>query len=91
MFKNKTENNVKEFPKELSEVILDGQKHGVGDELMIKGMVSVGNLMGRFVTPDSPEEALMKEMWEIADDNEKNTIAKLVLKMGKEKLSGKNC
>ena len=33
----------------------------------------------------------MKEMWEIADDNEKNTIAKLVLKMGKEKLSGKNC
>ena len=36
-------------------------------------------------------EALMKEMWEIADDNEKNTIAKLVLKMGKEKLSGKNC
>ena len=42
MFKNKTENNVKEFPKELSQVILDGQKHGVGDELMIKGMVSVG-------------------------------------------------
>ena len=64
MFKNKTENNVKEFPKELSQVILDGQKHGVGDELMIKGMVSVGNLMGRFVTPDSPEEALMKEMEE---------------------------
>lgn len=91
MFKNKNENAAKEFPQELSQVILDGQKHGVGDELMIKGMVSVGNLMGRFVTPDSPEEALMKEMWEIADDNEKNTIAKLVLKMGKEKLSGKNC
>ncbi len=89
MFKNKNENNVKEFPQELSQVILDGQKHGVGDELMVKGMISVGNLMGRFVTPDSPEEALMKEMWEIADENEKTTIARLVLKMGKSKLGNK--
>jgi len=90
MFKNKNEETIKEFPKEISQVILDGQKHGIGDELMVKGMVSVGNLMGRFVTPDSPEEALMKEMWEIADDNEKTTIAKLVLKMGKSKLSANN-
>ena len=80
-----------QFPQELARVIEDGEKHGVTDEMMVKGMVSVGNLMGQFVKPDSPEEALMKEMWEIADDNEKNTIAKLVLKMGKEKLSGKNC
>ena len=90
MFKNKNDNSMQDFPKELSQVILDGEKHGVGDELMIKGMVSVGNLMGKFVTPDSPEEALMKEMWEIADDNEKNTIAGLVLKMGKSKLRRDN-
>ena len=89
MFKNKNENNVKEFPQELSQVILDGQKHGVGDELMVKGMISVGNLMGRFVTPDSPEEALMKEMWEIADEIEKTPIARVVLKMGKSKLGNK--
>lgn len=87
MFKNKNENTIKEFPQELSQVILDGEKHGIGDDLMIKGMISIGNLMGKFVAPDSPEEALMKEMWEIADEHEKTTIAKLVLKMGKNKLS----
>lgn len=84
--KKKTELEPADFPKELANVILDGEKHGVSDELMAKGMVSVGNLMGQFVKPDSPEEALMKEMWEIASDNEKMTMANLVLKIGKEKL-----
>ncbi|MDI6871676.1 MAG: DUF3243 family protein [Bacillota bacterium] len=74
------------FPKEVSEVIRDGIKHGVSDEQMIKGMISIGNLMGRFVKPDTPEEALMKEMWEVADESEKETIAKLVLKVGKRRV-----
>ena len=87
MFGNKKKNEgISDFPKELASVITDGQKHGISDELMAKGMVSVGNLMGQFVKPDSPEEALMKDMWEIASENEKMTMAHLVLRMGKEKL-----
>lgn len=74
------------FPSEVREVIQDGLRHGVSDEQMIKGMISIGNLMGRFVKPDTPEEALMKEMWEIADESEKETIAKLVLKVGKRRV-----
>jgi hypothetical protein len=75
-----------DFPKELAETIADGQKHGVSDELMIKGMVSVGNLMAKFVKPDSPEEAIMSEMWEIASEDEKNMLAQLVLRLGKKRL-----
>lgn len=74
------------FPKEVSDVIREGLKHGVSDEQMVKGMVSIGNLLGRFVQPDSPEEALMKEMWEVADNDEKGTLASLVLKVGKRKV-----
>ncbi|MGI6225775.1 MAG: DUF3243 family protein [Peptococcales bacterium] len=74
------------FPQELANVIEDGNKHGVSDELMIKGMVSIGNLMAKFVKPDSPEEALMSEMWEIASEDEKNMMANLVLKIGKKRL-----
>ena len=87
MFKRKNNSEPVDFPKELARVIEDGEKHGVNEEMMVKGMVSVGNLMGQFVKPDSPEEALMKEMWEIASDNEKAAIAGLVVKMGKEKLA----
>lgn len=88
--KKKMQFEPSDFPRELANVIIDGEKHGVSDELMAKGMVSVGNLMGQFVKPDSPEEALMKEMWEIASDNEKMTMANLVLKIGKEKLGSGN-
>lgn len=75
-----------DFPQELAEAIEDGQKHGVTDELMVKGMISLGNLMGKFVKPDTPEEALMSEMWELATDDEKNTLANLVLRIGKKRL-----
>lgn len=74
------------FPKELAQTIADGKKHGVSDEQMVKGMVSVGNLLGKFVKPDTPEEALMKEMWDIADNDEKMTLASLVVKLGKKHL-----
>lgn len=74
------------FPKELAQTIEDGQKHGISDEQMVKGMVSVGNLLGKFVKADSPEEALMKEMWEISDNTEKTTLASLVLKLGRKHL-----
>jgi hypothetical protein len=78
--------DVRDFPQELAETIIDGSKHGISDELMIKGMVSIGNLLGRFVKPDSPEEAIMKEMWEVATDEEKNMMASLVLRIGKNRL-----
>lgn len=78
--------NLEAFPSEVSEVIRDGIKHGVSDEQMVKGMISIGNLMGKFVKPDSPEEALMKEIWEAADNTEKETLAKLVLKVGKRRV-----
>ncbi len=78
--------NLGEFPKELAETIRDGIKHGVSDQNMIKGMINLGNLMGRFVKPDTPEEALMKEMWDVADAGEKETLAGLVLKLGKRKI-----
>ena len=42
--------------------------------------------MGQFVKPDSPEEALMKEMWECADEQEKTAVAKMALKVGRNKL-----
>ncbi|KJS19738.1 MAG: hypothetical protein VR72_17460 [Clostridiaceae bacterium BRH_c20a] len=78
------------FPHELATVIEDGNKHGVNDELMVKGMISVGNLMAKFVKPDTPEEALMSEMWEIASADEKNIMANLVLKIGKRRLQGQH-
>lgn len=81
-----TDTRLEGFPSEVSDVIRDGLKHGVSDEQMIKGMISIGNLMGKFVQPDSPEESLIKEMWEEADESDKEVMAKLVLKIGKKRV-----
>ena len=83
---NKLSSDPSQFPQQLSRVIEDGQKHGLSEDMMVKGMVSVGNLMGQFVKPDSPEEALMKEMWECASDQEKTAVAQMVLKVGRKKI-----
>lgn len=72
------------FPRELADTITDGQRHGISDEQMVKGMISVGNLLGKFVKADSPEEALMKEIWDTASSSEKEVLASLVLKIGKK-------
>lgn len=74
------------FPKALAERIADGQKHGVSDEMMVKGIVSLGNLFSHFVKPDSPEEALLSQMWDAATNEEKNMLASIVLRLGKQQL-----
>lgn len=74
------------FPKELADTIRDGLKHGVTDELMIDGMISVGNLLERFIKADTPEEALIKEIWDAADQTEKRVIAGVVLRLGKKRI-----
>ncbi|MGF7185906.1 hypothetical protein GGQ84_001999 [Desulfitispora alkaliphila] len=79
-------NNISAFPQALAERIIDGKNHGVSDENMVKGMVSLGNLMTHFVKPDSPEEALMQQMWEQANEEEKYTLANMVLRLGKQQI-----
>jgi len=72
------------FPEELATNIRDGIKHGVSNEQMVKGMISIGNLMSKFVKPDSPEEALMGEIWKISTDEEKRMLAEIVFRLGKK-------
>lgn len=74
------------FPAELSQTIRDGLKNGLSDEMMIKGMVSLGNLLQHFVDPDNMEEALIKEIWENATDEERHIIAGIVLRIGKKRI-----
>jgi len=76
--------DMENFPKDLAAKIQDGMDHGISEKQMIEGIVSMGNLLGRFVRPDSPEEAMMKEMWDISNDKEKHMLAELIYKMGRK-------
>jgi len=78
--------NAELFPRELAATIREGLKHGLTDEMMIEGMINVGNLLQHFIKPDTPEEALIREIWDAADEDEKRVIAGIVLRIGKRRV-----
>lgn len=69
------------FPKEIAEKIQEGRRAGLSDEQIAEGIVHLGNVVAKFVKPDSPEEALMEKMWHVSTDEEKRTMANIVLRM----------
>ncbi|MDI6709246.1 MAG: DUF3243 family protein [Thermoanaerobacterales bacterium] len=69
------------FPKEIAEKIQEGRGAGLSNEQIAEGIVHLGNVVAKFVKPDSPEEALMEKMWQVSTDEEKRTMANIVLRM----------
>lgn len=70
------------FPRELAAKIREGKAAGLSDEQLVDGIINLGDVLAKFVKPDSPEEALLKEMWRMATPAEKRTMASLVLRLG---------
>ena len=75
---------LKKFKQTLKTKIKDGQAHGVSPEVQKEGMRNLADMMVNFVNPDTPEEALVKELWTVADDNEKRTLTDLVYRLGQD-------
>jgi hypothetical protein len=74
--------SVENFPKELADKIREGKRAGLSDEQIVDGIIHLGDVLAKFVRPDSPEESLMKEMWRVASADEKRTLAGLVFRLG---------
>ena len=86
LFRKKQQKPFDLYPQNLTNIIEDGIRHGASEELMAKGMMDLGNIMGQFVKQNSPEAVIMKEMWEVASEEERLTMAHLAVKVGKERL-----
>lgn len=78
------EANMENFPEELAARIRQGREAGLTDEQIAKGIVELGDVMVKFVTPDSPEEALMRRMWEISTDEEKRMFGNVIVRMSSD-------
>jgi len=69
--------------KTLKEGITQAKKFGVSDETIKDMAVKIGDFLAEKVCPQSKEEELLKEMWDIATIEERKTIATLMFKMVK--------
>ena len=65
----------------LQDAIKRGRDFGMSDEMIKNLSVKVGDFLAKKICPATPEEQLMKEMWEVATSDERKTLATLMFKL----------
>ncbi len=65
----------------LKEGIAEARKFGVSDETIKTMAVKMGDFLATKVCPQTKEEELLKQMWDVATIEERKVIATLMFKM----------
>ena len=65
----------------LQDAIKRGRDFGMSDQMIKNISVKVGDFLANKVCPATPEEQLMKELWEVATQEERKTLATLMFKL----------
>jgi len=68
----------------LSPLLKAGDFVGISDESMTAFVNHLGDFLHDHVDPRSPEQQLMKELWDIASPEEQRTLASLLIRAMKE-------
>lgn len=58
-----------------------GETVGMSDKTITNVAEKVGTFLSNNVDPRNPEERLLKEMWDVADNKDRDVLAKLVVKI----------
>ncbi|MPW24429.1 DUF3243 family protein [Alkalibaculum sp. M08DMB] len=58
-----------------------GDKAGLTQETMSNVGSSIGTFLAKSVEPENEEQRLLKEMWSVANNNEKETMTSVLIKM----------
>jgi hypothetical protein len=65
----------------LRDAISRARKFGIPDAVIEDTALKIGDFLAQKVCPATKEEALLKEMWDVADESERKAIARLMYKM----------
>ena len=65
----------------LKDAIQRGRSIGMSDAMIQRLSVRVGDFLAQKVCLATKEEELMKEMWDVANPEERKTLATLIFKM----------
>lgn len=74
-------NNWDQWKNALGNAVDLGETVGMSDKTITTVAEKVGTFLSNNVDPRNPEERLLKEMWDAADKNDRNVLAKLVVKI----------
>lgn len=65
----------------LSERVNQAERAGMSEETITKLAFQIGEFLSDKVDPENKEERLLQELWRVGNDEEKKTIARLMLKL----------
>lgn len=65
----------------LSERVEQAKKAGMSDETIAKLAFQIGEFLDEKVDPKNEEERLLKELWDVGNEEERKTIARLMVKL----------
>lgn len=73
--------NWNDWKKTLGKAVDFGETVGMSDETITNIAEKVGTYLSNNVSPHNDQERLLKEMWDAASEDERQTLAKLVVKI----------
>ncbi|MFZ5967332.1 MAG: DUF3243 domain-containing protein [Bacillota bacterium] len=67
--------------KTLGSAVNLGETIGMSDKTITNVAEKVGTFLSNNMDPRNDEERLLKEMWDVADENDRNVLAKIIVKI----------
>jgi hypothetical protein len=65
----------------LQDAVKRGREFGMSDEMIQNLSVKIGDFLAKKVCPATPEEQLMKDLWEVGTQEERKSLATLMFKL----------
>ncbi|MBN3526258.1 DUF3243 domain-containing protein [Paenibacillus apiarius] len=73
--------NFDTWKKFLGERVKQAKGIGMTEETISKLAFEIGSFLDEKVDPQNPQERTLKELWEVGSDEERKTIARLMVKL----------
>lgn len=58
-----------------------GDIAGISEETMSKLAKTIGTFLAKTIDPENREERLLKELWDVADKEDRLVLAKLIIRL----------
>ncbi|MFS8534665.1 MAG: DUF3243 domain-containing protein [Limnochordales bacterium] len=70
-----------EWRQTLAQAIDVGHTMGMSDEEIAQKAEAIGDFLAKNVDPKNPEQRLLKELWEVADEEQQQELARLIIEV----------
>lgn len=76
--------NFDRWKKFLGDRVAQAEKLGISEDVINKLAYEIGDFLDEKVDPANPSNRALKELWDVGDEDERRTIAKLMVKLAKK-------